>query len=416
MRATSFKAFAAAGIVCGFLLLVAGASASTTTWAVASIGGPGFTPMGVNNAGAVAGYVGNWPTQQAAVWSNGTTTILPTPANVILSVADSINNSGMVVGTANFDDSSQEAVMWDTSGQMTELGLLPDSTFSSAHDINDTGQVVGIAGPGYQAVVWDNGPGSIKALQTPPDLPPFAFGSAEAINNSGQIVGNVANQAILWNTPSSEPTVLASLVEGASAGALDINNKGQVVGYGNSDAGGFSYHPVLWQSGTVTDFGAMGTWAIATAISDQGQIVGDWRNGFTGSNPFVIQGTVNTPLDLLSGDTESYANGINNSGQAIGVSGAYPNQQGVMWTHAKGPAELLADLGKAVQGIGPGTSLADKVKDAQAALAKNNVKRTCSILDDFISVVKAQTGKSITVTQATKLIADATTIKTLLGH
>ena len=83
--------------------------------------------------------------------------------------------------------------------------------------------------------------------------------------------------------------------------------------------------------------------------------------------------------------------------------------------HVKGPAELLADLGKAVAGVGPGTSLADKVSDAQAALAHNEAAGTCSLLRAFINEVKAQSGKSIPTDIATSLIADATHIRVLLG-
>jgi hypothetical protein len=83
--------------------------------------------------------------------------------------------------------------------------------------------------------------------------------------------------------------------------------------------------------------------------------------------------------------------------------------------HVKGADEQLADLGKAVKGVGPGTSLANKAKVAQAALGRNDVPGTCSILRAFINQAKAQTGKSIPATTAASLIADATRIKTVLG-
>jgi hypothetical protein len=81
----------------------------------------------------------------------------------------------------------------------------------------------------------------------------------------------------------------------------------------------------------------------------------------------------------------------------------------------KGPAELLADLGEAVAGVGPGTSLADKISAAQTGLASNDLAGTCSILRAFINEVKAQSGKSISIDAATSLIADATQIRLLLG-
>ena len=80
------------------------------------------------------------------------------------------------------------------------------------------------------------------------------------------------------------------------------------------------------------------------------------------------------------------------------------------------PAQLLANLLAAVTGVGPGTSLADKVNAAQAAYAAGDVPRTCEFLNAFINQVKAQTAKkSIVQGTADALIADATRIQTVLG-
>jgi hypothetical protein len=83
--------------------------------------------------------------------------------------------------------------------------------------------------------------------------------------------------------------------------------------------------------------------------------------------------------------------------------------------HVKGAAEQLADLGDAVNGVGPGTSLRDKVNDAQAALGRTDVPRTCSILRAFINQVKPQSRKSIPPVTAVSLVADATRIRAVLG-
>jgi len=83
--------------------------------------------------------------------------------------------------------------------------------------------------------------------------------------------------------------------------------------------------------------------------------------------------------------------------------------------HVKGAAEQLKDLGTAVKGVGPGTSLRDKVMYAQAALARNDVPGICSILGAFINEAKAQSGEKIAPDTATTLTTDATRIKTVLG-
>lgn len=83
--------------------------------------------------------------------------------------------------------------------------------------------------------------------------------------------------------------------------------------------------------------------------------------------------------------------------------------------NVKGAAEQLSDLAEAVHEVGPGTSLADKLDDARAALDRNKVARTCSILNDFTGQVQAQSGKTISGDTATSLIIDATRIRAVLA-
>jgi hypothetical protein len=81
----------------------------------------------------------------------------------------------------------------------------------------------------------------------------------------------------------------------------------------------------------------------------------------------------------------------------------------------KGAGEQLAALLAAISGVGPGTSLADKVAQAQAYLAANDIAYACSTLTAFVNEVKAQSGKTIAIGQAATLIASAQRIQTVLG-
>jgi hypothetical protein len=83
--------------------------------------------------------------------------------------------------------------------------------------------------------------------------------------------------------------------------------------------------------------------------------------------------------------------------------------------HVKGAAEQLADLANAVIGVGPGTSLADKVAAAQAYLAAGDTSDACSTLNAFINEVKAQSSKSIPHDTASSLIASAQQIEAVIG-
>ena len=83
--------------------------------------------------------------------------------------------------------------------------------------------------------------------------------------------------------------------------------------------------------------------------------------------------------------------------------------------HVKGATEQLAELLTAVAGVGPGTSLVDKVTRAQIYLVENSVPKACSTLTAFVNEVKALSGNAIPPREAATLIASAQRIKTVLG-
>lgn len=78
-------------------------------------------------------------------------------------------------------------------------------------------------------------------------------------------------------------------------------------------------------------------------------------------------------------------------------------------------ADQLADLLAAVTGVGPGTSLADKVTLVASDVAANDPTDACSILNAFIHEVDAQSGKSIPSRQAQTLITAAGQTEADLG-
>jgi outer membrane protein assembly factor BamB len=83
--------------------------------------------------------------------------------------------------------------------------------------------------------------------------------------------------------------------------------------------------------------------------------------------------------------------------------------------HVNGAADQLADLVVQLAGIGPGTSLADKVELVQAYLAANDVRDACSTMRALINEVKALSGKTIPPAEAATLIATANRITSVLG-
>lgn len=83
------------------------------------------------------------------------------------------------------------------------------------------------------------------------------------------------------------------------------------------------------------------------------------------------------------------------------------------------PAGMLATLHDAVVGVGPGTSLADKIAYAQSAFAAGQTGEVCGTLQAFINQVNAQTqppaGKKLDATKAADLIAQAQAIQQAVG-
>jgi probable HAF family extracellular repeat protein len=388
----------------------------------------------VNAAGVVAGYVGS-PTPRAVLWGDSGLLELETPDG-LGTVATAVNTAGAAAGALQGSSlpGNMEAAFWDGDGALHRLGYLPGGGFSNAHDLSDLGQVVGIAGAPcsapcspYNAFVWN----ATSGMEPLPRLD-SGFTSAEAANSAKQVVGWSGSSAVLWE--DGELVVLPTLEGGTQASAWDINDAGVAVG-GSTDSSGI-WHAVMWEwsepdEGTsasaseyqygggwqIVDLGSLGSWTNALGINEAGQVVGAWRDNADLVHGFFWEdGTFNL-LPSLPGDDSSFGSKINDAGLIAGASSATTPSisHAVVWTRASDPAGLLAELAEDVADLGPGTSLAAKIAQAQDALALGNTRATCGALQAFINEVEAQTGKSLTPEQANGLIAKAQEIESLIG-
>lgn len=77
--------------------------------------------------------------------------------------------------------------------------------------------------------------------------------------------------------------------------------------------------------------------------------------------------------------------------------------------------ELLSLLLDGVTGVGPGTSLADKVSIALAYYEAQDTQSTCEILSALDQQVEALQGKKIEETLASDLISDVSDIRDMVG-
>lgn len=175
------------------------------------------------------------------------------PANTY-SHAYGIGDNNTVVGSSARGPGIyyEFAVSWDAKGTATDLGGLPQATWSDAWDVNKSGVIVGRSDdPAHDTapVVWQGG--KVTKLGMPS---PNAIGMARAINDSNVIVGWQSDggelKALLWASPSAAPQRLDDLVDanGCQANGLKfwltnahaINEAGQIAAYGQATGGKFA--------------------------------------------------------------------------------------------------------------------------------------------------------------------------------
>jgi len=220
--------------------------------------------------------------------------------------------------------------------------------------------------------------------------------------------------------------------------AIAIQPDGKLVVAGISDASGTDFALVRYHAdgsidlgfGTggrvLTDLGS-GSYdeTYGVAIQADGKIVAAGRGGgdfalvrynADGSldSSFGSGGKVLTGFGIGTFD-QAHAVAIQPDGKivAVGISQAFDNRDFAVARYVADPTamEQLEQLIALVTGLGPGTSLADKLHAAKAALARSDLQEACEKLQAFSNQVHAQSGRTLTSGQAAQLIAAADRIR-----
>jgi probable HAF family extracellular repeat protein len=343
-----------------------------------TLGGTIGTANGINDLGWPMGFVdttGN-TNVEAAVWIEGRMLKLgPLPGGANSDVAwESVkNNQGLIVGisdtsevqprgeifscvAAGFFPSTSvttcRAFLWEPGGSLTELPTLGgDNGFATG--INNPGQVIGWAETSYEdptcvspqvlqflPFIYDVHTRQIDALQV---YPGDSDGTANAQNDKGQIAGisgicsvavggASAIHAVFWENANSTPIDMSNLGGLAWNTPQSMNNKGEVVGFGNTSGdenGPYSPSSFYWNQNTgMVNLGSLPGYlnSAANAINNQGLIVGVAFNGPNGAlHAYVYKDGFMTDLNaLMIGNpdlTLLYANDVNDQGVIVG--GAY---------------------------------------------------------------------------------------------
>lgn len=225
---------------------------------------------GINNKSVIVGgapeggsYINSPVMPSAFIWTDNQFRELSAEG-----IAYDINDIGHVVGFEPFNN----AFLWK-NGTLEKLGMLPGDDISYAYQINNADQIVGFSedegiGSTSKAVIWQDG--AITSLGTPIGDTSVAY----AINNNTQIVGcsgtsgQLDTTGILWD--DIDVSILPRHANSNYSCAVDINDKGQLIGWSLIGAPDYGTRGYYYENGKFYDLGNIQ----ANAINNVGQIVG----------------------------------------------------------------------------------------------------------------------------------------------
>jgi probable HAF family extracellular repeat protein len=326
-----------------------------------SLGGSVSFAININSSGQISGtslLSGN-QIEHAQVWTNPPRTIdlgtLGGPNSAIFQYNH--GRAGQFVGwseTSATDPYDENYCFFGTShicrgfswqrGKMRSLPTLGGNN-DQTNDVNKRGQIAGDSETStkdsscnppqvfdFLGVIWQPD-GKITTL--PPysgDTVSYAYtlsqSGRDVVGNSGSCAASTTH-AVLWRNASS-PSNLGSLGGSINNVALDINNRGQIIG--NSDLyGNMVTHTFLWQNGTMSDLGTLpgDVDSFAGGINDEGQVVGESCDASGNCRGYLWQNGSMTDLNTFVPASKNlimpFGSNINDSGQ---ITGATVNQQG----------------------------------------------------------------------------------------
>lgn len=282
--------------------------------------------FGVSHGGIGVGRSIRTGGSQAFTWTLGGGIVgLPNLAGRNHAVSNSAATQ-IVVGTAatTLFGSSRLPVMW-LNGAVSQLPLPPGETLGDANSVNTSGVAVGsVDGGSLQRGAIYTGAGGAIITQT--TATGCFFLTAFGINDSGRVVGqgidpnNAArNVGIVYDIGQNMAFEVGALPGLNGALAFGVSNTGYVVGSSMLNQG--SGLPFIWsdQGGMVAIPLATGTsQGSARAVNSAGWVVGNDSSAF--SIPFLYDGTNTYRLADLIPPNSGWDLSMNTSSSALGIS------------------------------------------------------------------------------------------------
>jgi len=293
---------------------------------VVEVGDTASQGFGVSHAGIAVGRSIRSSGSQAFTWTlNGGIVGLPNLSGRNHAVANSAAPQ-IVVGTAatTLFGSSRLPIMW-LNGAVSQLPLPPGETLGDANSVNSSGVAVGSVdgGSNQRGAIYTGGGGAIITQTTPTGC---FFVTAFGINDSGRVVGqgidpnNAArNVGIVYDIGQNMAFEVGALPGFNGALAFGVSNTGYVVGSSMLNQG--SGLPFIWsdQGGMVDIPLATGTsQGSARAVNSAGWVVGNDSSAF--SIPFLYDGTNTYRLADLIPPNSGWDLSMNTSSSALGIS------------------------------------------------------------------------------------------------
>jgi probable HAF family extracellular repeat protein len=277
-----------------------------------------------------------------------------------------VNGSGTVVGERRANPSAvQLAFAWSAANGLRTFRLGNDYAWGA--DVSERGQVVGWSYVDGQerAMSWTAAGGPVDLGALPSEDPAYPNGCgiarAQSVDDLGRVVGDTqqVRKGVCWRrgflwTPATGMVDLGTL-EGESAEALRVNNRGRVFGTALG-AGGMRTHAVMWQRAfavVVPDLNGNGV--VEIALLREGPLEFEIRDGSSGAlvgrRPFLDDEFV--PLDTAAlADTDG-----NGESELAVLAGSMADGQPVIELRNLGTGSLVRQLGFQTGHTGLGLAL-----------------------------------------------------------
>ena len=132
---------------------------------------------------------------------------------------------------------------------------------------------------------------------------------------------------------------LGTLPGAADSTAMGVNNRRDVVGQSGA-------HAVLWRNGRIVDLGTLGGgYSAAVDVSERGDVVGYSQVADGGDHAFIWRRGRLIDLSPLPGFSSSYATAVNDRGDVVGFSVGDGGIRAVLWRPNGTAVDLTAETG-----------------------------------------------------------------------